>query len=152
MSKSSLTKNVSQSDQNSNLIPSFQHLVETAMEGVWVTNKQDITTYVNKSLCNLLGYEENEILQHPASKFLFAEDIKDYDQRIVDRKSGKTDTYERLFKKKHGTPIWMMLSAKPLYDENDEFSGSFVHLIDISDKKRRDRLIQIVGETQFSLA
>lgn len=150
--RSSSTKNVNQIDQNSNLIPSFQHLVETAMEGVWVTNKQDITTYVNKSLCNLLGYEENEILQHPASKFLFAEDIKDYDQRIVDRKSGKTDTYERRFKKKDGTPIWMMLSAKPLYDENAEFAGSFVHLIDISDKKRRDRLIQLVAETQFSLA
>lgn len=152
MVKSSSTKNVNQIDQNSNLIPSFQHLVETAMEGVWVTNKQDITTYVNKSLCNLLGYEENEILQHPASKFLFAEDIKDYDQRIVDRKSGKTDTYERRLKKKDGTPVWMMLSAKPLYDENAAFAGSFVHLIDISDKKRRDRLIQLVAETQFSLA
>ena len=152
MVRSSSTKNAVQIDQNSNLIPSFQHLVETAMEGVWVTNKQDITTYVNKSLCNLLGYEENEILQHPASKFLFTEDIKDYDQRIVDRKSGKTDTYERRFKKKDGTPVWMMLSAKPLYDENAAFAGSFVHLIDITDKKRRDRLIQLVAETQFNLA
>ncbi len=152
MGKLSVIPSAIQSDQNSNLLPSFQQLVETALEGVWVTNSHDETTYVNASLCNLLGYQEKEILQHPVSKFLFKEDLADNELRLNDRKNGKIDSYERRFKKKDGSPIWMFLSAKPLYDENGKYSGSFVHLIDISDKKRRDRLIQLVTDAQLKLA
>ncbi len=152
MGKAPIMSSASQYGDEINTLPSFQQLVETALEGVWVTNNQDITTYVNASLCNLLGYQEKEILHHPVSKFLFSEDLDEHAQRIKDRRSGKTDTYERRFKKKDGSPIWMLLSAKPLYDRNKAFAGSFVHLIDISDKKRRDRLIQLVTDTQLCLA
>jgi len=152
MGKLSANTNATQFDQNSNLIPSFQQLVETALEGVWVTNAQDKTTYVNASLCNLLGYSLEEMINLPISKFLFKEDLKDHAQKIHDRKNGITDSYERRLIKKDGSHIWMLFSAKPLHDENGKFAGSFVHLIDISDKKRRDRLIQLVTEAQLSLA
>ncbi|EKE05515.1 MAG: two-component hybrid sensor and regulator, partial [uncultured bacterium] len=87
-------------DHNKIFLPSFQQLVETASEGVWVTDKQDETTYVNSRLCTILGYTENEIIQQPVSKFLFAEDLNDHAQKLIDRKKGKTDSYERRIKKK----------------------------------------------------
>jgi PAS domain S-box-containing protein len=139
-------------DQNKNLIPSFQQLVETALEGVWVIDNFENTTYVNPSLCGLLGYSEEEMLELSVTNFMFSEDLEDHAQKIRDRKTGKTDSYERRFKKKDGSPIWMFLSAKPLQDENGNYAGSFVHLIDITDKKRRDRLISLVTEVQIELA
>lgn len=152
MGKMSANTNATQFGQNSNLIPSFQQLVDTALEGVWVTNAQDETTYVNASLCNLLGYSLEEIINLPITKFLNKEDLVDHAQKILDRKNGKSDSYERRLIKKDGSSIWMLFSAKPLHDEHGEYAGSFVHLIDISDNKRRDRLIQLVTETQISLA
>ncbi|MBA4386025.1 MAG: hypothetical protein C0410_14900, partial [Anaerolinea sp.] len=152
MGKLSANTKTNQPDQNINFIPSFQQLVETAMEGVWVTNQHDETTYVNASICNLLGYTQKEILQHPISRFLFEKDLANHAQKLLDRKKGITESYERQLKKKDGTPIWMLMSAKPLYDDNGKFAGSFVHLIDISDQKRRDRLGQLVTEVQLSLA
>lgn len=152
MSKLPDRLNPNQFDQNNNLMPSFQHLVETALEGVWVTNNQDITTYVNSSLCRLLGYSEKELLNQKVSKFLYKEDLKDHEQKILERKNGKTDSFERKFLKKDGTLIWMLLSAKPLLDAQGEYAGSFVHLIDITEKKRRDHLIQLVTETPLRLA
>lgn len=152
MRKPSVNTSATQFDQNSNLIPSFQQLVETALEGVWVTNAQDKTTYVNASLCNLLGYSLEEIINLPITKFLFKEDLEEHAQKIRDRKNGKIDTYERRLIKKDGSSIWMLFSAKPLHDEHGKYAGSFVHLIDISNKKLRDRLIQLITEAQLSLA
>ena len=88
MGKPSVNTNSSKIDQNSTLIPSFQQLIDTALEGVWVIDKQGITTYVNASLCNALGYSESEILNHPVTKLFFKEDLKDHEQRMLDRKNG----------------------------------------------------------------
>lgn len=148
----SASKNDYQVDQNSNLIPSFQLLVETAMEGVWITNEQDITTYVNASLCTLLGSSQKEIMRQPSSKFLFSTDHEGHLHQLIDLKNGKTISREQKFRKKDGTSIWLFFSAKPLNDDKGEYTGSVAHLLDISEKKRHDHLIQLVTETQMSLA
>ena len=152
MGKASDKSNPRPVDQKSNLITSFQHLVETALEGVWITNERDIITYVNVSLCNQLGYKEDELLQHPVLEFFFTEDLKEHRQRTLDLKNGKTVSCECRFKKKDGAPVWMLFSAKPLNDDKGEFTGSVAHLLDITEKKQHDHLIQLVTETQMSLA
>src|SRR5690606_41604296 len=41
----------------------YKQIVETAQEGIWLINEFGITVFVNKKLCEILGFEEQEILR-----------------------------------------------------------------------------------------
>src|SRR5476651_1943567 len=47
---------LSQSEQR------YRNIVETAQEGIWVIDENLITIFVNKKMCDMLGYHASEII------------------------------------------------------------------------------------------
>lgn len=39
----------------------YRKIVETANEGIWILNKKGITTFVNRTLADMLGYSAEDI-------------------------------------------------------------------------------------------
>ena len=131
---------------------SYKHLVETALEGIWAIDEYANTIYVNESLCGLMGYSSDEMMEKPFSFFISQDEIEDHKLKMAQRNQGVQEVYERKFIKKDGSEILMSVSARPIFNDAGQFVGSFAHFTDITEAKRRDRMIQLVMATQSQLS
>lgn len=124
----------------------YRQFVETAREGVWSIDAEGRTTFVNKAMGDMLGYEPAEMLGRRAVKFMFPEDLKDHSKKMEDRKHGRDCVYERRFLRKDGEALWTIVSACPLHDEQGHFAGSFAMITDITERKQAGEALQISEE------
>lgn len=120
----------------------YRQIVETAQEGIWLIDENAKTTFVNKKMCEILEYSEDEIMgkQH----FLFMAD--DEKHKILDalerRKLGIAEKLELTFISKSGRNIVTQVSANPIFDEIGNFKGSLGMLSDITEKKHLQDLLE----------
>lgn len=114
----------------------FRLFVETAQEGICAQDPQFVITYVNDKMADILGYEVAEMMNQPFTEFMFAEDFPAHDEMIHRRMSGTSEHYERRLRHKDGTERWLIVSATPFKDVNEEYEGSIALFTDITERKR----------------
>ncbi len=115
----------------------YRILVETAKEGIWKI-ENNITTYVNRAMAEMLGYTQEEMLGKSIFDFMFEEDIPDVKERLQKRAQGIDEVYESRRKKKDGSELWAIVSAKSITDEKGQFVGSFALYTDITERKKAE--------------
>jgi PAS domain S-box-containing protein len=117
----------------------YRRIVDTANEGIWSVDENFITTFVNRGMAWMLGYNESEMIGRPVHWFMFEEDLANLREKMRDRQTGISDRYERRYRHKDGRPVWVILSVTPLVDDKDgSFKGSFAMVTDISDRKQME--------------
>jgi len=120
----------------------YRLIVETAREGVWSMDGEYRTTFVNKSMAYMLGYEPDEMMGRRVDSFMFPEDLKDHSEQMEARALGQDSVYERRFLCKNGEALWTIVSACPLHDEQGNFAGSFAMFTDITERKQAEEALQ----------
>ncbi len=123
----------------------YRRLVSTSPEGIWVTDKEDITTFVNPALEKMLGYTKNEMLGHHVKDFLDTNSLTTFTAVSKERFSEQIDSssYELTFICKDGIPLIARVSGRLIFDNKNEILGSFAIVSDITAKKKaEDFLLQ----------
>ena len=103
----------------------YRRIVDTASEGIFVCNEHCITTFVNRRMAEMLGYKPEEMLGRTTRDFLFEEDFAVFEERIAARRQGITERYEQRVRRKDGHPLWVHISATPVFNTEHHFQGSF---------------------------
>ena len=116
----------------------YRTLIETMNEGLLIRNEQDLITYVNPKLCQMLGYSSDEILGHPSTHFLDADNQRILQEQRIKRRAGSHTPYEIIWTTKEGRKIATILSPRPLFDSDGACKGSFGILTDITIRKRAE--------------
>jgi PAS domain S-box-containing protein len=117
----------------------YRRIVDTANEGIWSVDGNFITTFVNRRMAWMLGYDESEMIGRPVHWFMFEEDLADLREKMGDRRTGISDRYERRYRHRDGRSVWFTISVTPLVDDKDGgFKGSFAMVTDISDRKHME--------------
>ncbi|MBI4958327.1 MAG: PAS domain S-box protein [Desulfovibrio sp.] len=116
----------------------YRVLVETAKEGIWTMDASHRTSFVNKSMADMLGYTQADMLGRPVEDFFFPEDMEFHAQRMQVRHAGTDEVYERRFRHHDGSQLWTLASAKALKDDEGRFSGSFAMFTDITRRKQTE--------------
>jgi PAS domain S-box-containing protein len=116
----------------------YRMLVDTANEGIWSMDADHVTTYVNPAMARMLGYEPQEMLGKKVEAFFYPEDLDFHEERMQTRHAGGDEIYERRFRRRDGTPLWTLVSAKAMRDPEGRFRGSFAMFTDITDRKRAE--------------
>ena len=137
---------------NGDEIFSYQQLIDTAFEGLWVIDTQSTTVFVNRRMCEMLGYSEHEILGKKVTDFLFDVDVEDHQKKVKNRQANISEQYERRFKRKDGQAIWMLILATPRTNASGQVIGSFAHFIDITEQKEHTRQVEILSDFRSILA
>lgn len=120
----------------------YRSIVETTNEGVWAMDEGYRTTFVNRCLLEMLGYSQEEMLGQRVDRFMFAEDRDSHEAQMASRKLGKEGTYERRFRRRDGSELWTIVSAKAVMDDAGRFQGSFAMLTDISERKKMEEALR----------
>ncbi|NMB66430.1 MAG: PAS domain S-box protein, partial [Spirochaetes bacterium] len=116
----------------------YRILVETAKEGIWKIENH-ITTYVNKAMADMLGYTQEEMVGRSIFDFMFEEDIPILQKRLQEKRAkGIDEVYEDRRKKKDGSELWAIVSAKAIIDEEGKYIGSFALYTDITERKKAE--------------
>lgn len=129
----------------------YRLIVDTANEGVWVFDENYITTYANKRMADMLGFEPDELIGKSLKDFINEKDIPHYEMEVTKRKQGLSGRYERMLRKKDGTYMWALVSATPILDNDKKFIGSFAMFTDITDKKNAEEALRKSEEKYRSI-
>jgi PAS domain S-box-containing protein len=117
----------------------YRRIVDTANEGIWELDKEDVTDFVNERMARMLGYSMEEIIGRPSTDFMHEHELTDHDEKQESLRHGLAGTYERRFSCKDGQTLWALVSATPVYDDEHHFKGSFAMVTDITAKKLAEK-------------
>ena len=120
----------------------YRRIVDTASEGIWELDEHYATTYVNRRMAEMLGYEPQEMVGRDFREFLFEDDLASLPARIAARRQGLTEHYEQRYRHKDGSTVWMHVSATSVRDAERRFLGSFAMLTDITERKRAEEALR----------
>ncbi|KHK03975.1 PocR ligand-binding domain-containing protein [Desulfovibrio sp. TomC] len=113
----------------------FRRIVETAHEGVWVFDGDYATTFVNQRMADMLGYRPEEMSGRRLVDFLPEESLAEAKHQQHRRRQGLSDVFEQQMQRKDGTPLWVLISASPLYDASGQFLGALGMFSDLTARK-----------------
>jgi PAS domain S-box-containing protein len=102
-----------------------------------------LTTYVNRAMAEMLGYQQSEMIGKKVEDFFFPEDSSFHKDKMAKRHAGVDEVYDRRFRCRDGSELWTTVSAKALSDEQGRFAGSFAMFTDITERKRTDEALRI---------
>ncbi len=120
----------------------YRLLVDTSNEGVWAMDSNHATTYVNRAMAEMLGYEPSEMIGRKVEEYFYPEDEPFHKERMKQRHAGVDEVYERRFRRRDGSALWTLVSAKAIEDARGRFQGSFAMLTDITERKRAEDLVR----------
>ena len=117
----------------------YRELVDLMLEGIWMADKDGLTTFVNPAIGAMLGYEPHEMIGQQVRKFTKKNLQKKLDQNFTRRKQGFKDIYDFEYLRKDGTTLLASVATTPVYDDKGEFSGALAAIQDITERKTAER-------------
>jgi PAS domain S-box-containing protein len=111
----------------------YRLIVQTAAEGIWMTDAEDKTSFVNPTMAAMLGYQPEEMLGRPMRDFM----DPDYHARIghPQRHPGQPEQADVRFHRKDLSTLWGLLSATQINADNGSYAGTLAMVTDITDRR-----------------
>jgi two-component system cell cycle sensor histidine kinase/response regulator CckA len=126
----------------------YRRIVDTANEGIWVLDDNDRTTFVNAQLAGMLGYTPEEMIGRELQSFMSDGDLTDYVQKMEKRRLGIAEHFERRWRRKDGQIVQTIVSATPIFDDENHFQGSFAMVLDITERKKLEEQLRQVQKIE----
>jgi PAS domain S-box-containing protein len=114
----------------------YRQIVENAQEGIWTIDVHDKTNFVNKKICEILGYTPEEMMGKELYDFMDAEG-KEYAIACMERRrNGAKENLDIRYKTKSGEDVWANIAANPMFDGNGKYIGALAMITDITQRKQ----------------
>jgi PAS domain S-box-containing protein len=115
----------------------FRGVFEQAAVGMAVRTLDGRWLQVNRKLCEILGYEREELLEISSTTLTPPEDRQravDYNRRVA---AGEIDAYQRekRYLRKDGTAVWVELNLSVVRDGDGRPDHVISIIVDISERK-----------------
>jgi diguanylate cyclase (GGDEF)-like protein/PAS domain S-box-containing protein len=112
---------------------SYQKLVETAHEGIWMVDVEDRTTFVNQRMADLLGFTVQEMLGRSPSEFYFSEaGRQERDEHRKRSLGGMKESRDVVYRRRDGEALWAMVATTPVLGDGERLEGVLAMVTDIT--------------------
>src|SRR3712207_823967 len=93
---------------------------------------------VNRSLCRIVGYSEEELLEKTFQEITHPDDLRADVEQVRRMLSGEIETYqkEKRYFHKEGHVVWGLLSVSLVHDEEGEPLYFVSQIQDVTERKR----------------
>src|SRR5436190_1797029 len=85
----------------------YRQIAETAQEGIWLIDENDCTNFINKKMCEIVEYSEDELMGKKIYDFMDEESHKKALIQIERRKQGLSEIHDAVFVTKTGKHVWV---------------------------------------------
>ena len=126
----------------------YRQIVQTANEGIWVTDEQDHITFANHRLARMLGYTPEQLMHRPARDFIDPADLADHEYRLQSARSGHPSQFERRLRHQDGREFWTWVSGSPLFDDGGKYRGAFAMFTDVTERRQLESQLRQVQKLE----
>jgi diguanylate cyclase (GGDEF)-like protein/PAS domain S-box-containing protein len=118
----------------------FRNAFDYAAIGMALVSPQGNWLRVNRSLCNLIGYTEQELLHSNFQAVTHADDLRSDQANLYRLIQGETPTcqVEKRYVHRHGEIVWALNSVSLVRDADDNPAHFIFQIQDITERKRAE--------------
>jgi two-component system cell cycle sensor histidine kinase/response regulator CckA len=120
----------------------FRRIVETAAEGVWLLDADDLTSYVNQRMADMLGYSREEMIGRHVLEFVVASAQADTAARLKRHRSAGGEQFERILRRKTGSELSVFASTSPVRNAMGEYQGALAMVTDMTERRQLESQLQ----------
>ena len=120
----------------------YRRIVETTNEGVWLLDSKLHTSYVNRQMAEMLGYEPREMVGRSVFDFYFPPDVERKKQALSRRQQGVREQLDERLQRRDGSELWVRMAATPVFKDNGEFDGAMAMMSDITEGKLAEEALR----------
>ncbi|MFA9218469.1 MAG: PAS domain S-box protein, partial [Sphingomonadaceae bacterium] len=124
----------------------YRLIVQTAAEGIWMTDADDKTCFVNPTMARMLDYEVDQMLGRAMTDFMDDDGralLRAHGQR---RPSGQAEQADvRLFRR-DGTALWCLLSSTLVNSDDGSYAGMLAMITDITARRQAENALRELNE------
>ncbi|MCX6134865.1 MAG: ATP-binding protein [Ignavibacteriales bacterium] len=117
----------------------YQKIVDTAQEGIWMTDAGNVTVFANPKMAEILGCPVESLIGSDILVFLDESSKAALAETRKRHRDGLGARYELEFIRPDGSRVSTVISATPILDEGGEYQGSLAMVADVSDQKKTER-------------
>jgi PAS domain S-box-containing protein len=128
----------------------YRRIVETTNEGIWLLDPNFHTSFVNRQMAAMLGYQPGEMLGRSVFDFYFPEDIGRKRQGLARRREMLSEHMDDRLRRKDGSELWTRMAAIPVSKDNGDFDGAMAIVSDISSQRLAEQALR-ESEARFRL-
>jgi PAS domain S-box-containing protein len=128
----------------------YRRIVETTNEGIWLLDSNFLTSFVNRQMAEMLGYQPGEMPGRSVFDFYFPEDVEHKRQILARRRDGLSEHFDDRFRRKDGTELWVRMAAIPIFKDDGEFDGALAMVSDFTEQKHAAEALR-ESEERFRL-
>ena len=110
----------------------FRDLVETLNEGVWETDRDFVTIFVNPKMAEMLGYQVEEMLGVNFLDFVQQTDHDRIQKLTENRREGVHEQYELELLCKDGSSLFVLMGVRAIMSKDGKFLGALAGVQDIT--------------------
>ncbi|MEY2461643.1 MAG: hypothetical protein QOG30_3473, partial [Acidimicrobiaceae bacterium] len=119
----------------------YRRIVDLAAEGIWVVDAEQVITFVNERMAELLGLTMSELTGRNVFEFMDDEGRALAAERVRRRRAGITEAGDFKFVRRDGTPVWTSVNAAPILDDEGVFQGSIALVSDVTERHHREEAV-----------
>ncbi|WP_343688032.1 CheR family methyltransferase [Chitinophaga sp.] len=121
----------------------YKAIVRQATAGICRTLLDGKLTFVNKILCEMLGYTEEELIGKTIWHFAHPDDLDEYREMFKKLEStAEPFGIEKRLIRHDGKVIWANISMAPIRDINGKSESTAAVIIDITERKQAEKALQ----------
>jgi PAS domain S-box-containing protein len=128
----------------------YRRIVETTNEGIWLLDQDFHTSFVNRQMAEMLGYQQVEMLGRSVFDFYFPEDIARKQQGLARRRELQSERMDDRLRRRDGSELWVRMAAIPISKDNGDFDGAMAVVSDISSQRLAEEALR-ESEARFRL-
>jgi PAS domain S-box-containing protein len=133
----------------------YRRIVESVHEGIWILDRQNLTSFVNAQMAAMLGYTVEEMLGRPVFAFMDEDAQAEARVTLARRRQGVSEQFDARYRRKDGSTLNALIATNPLRNAAGEYDGALAMVMDISERKRGEeairRLASIVESSQDAI-
>ncbi|MCW2585400.1 MAG: hypothetical protein JWN55_916 [Frankiales bacterium] len=117
-------------------------ILEAAQQGVFVTDPEARTLFVNAAMADLVGVDLETLSTGSLWDVMDPETAAEVRDRFSRRAAGAREQYELPYRRPDGELRWLRVAASPRYDAAGQYAGSIAMFSDVTDRKELERSLQ----------
>ena len=113
----------------------YRRVAENLHEGIWFIDQDEVTTYVNPRMADMLGYTVDEMIGQRLFAFMDERGVALCKHNLQRRKQGIKEQHDFELLRKDGQRIYTSMESTPVTDTTGNYIGALASVADITERK-----------------